>query len=217
MTEAAHLTTTRESYDSIAAVYAERVVPPAELDPVSRAMLAAFAELVRGAGGRPVADVGCGPGRVTAHLTALGLSAFGVDLSPNMVRLASEAYPELRFREASMDALDVPDNALGGMLAWYSTHHTPPELLPAVFAEFHRTLGPGGFLLWGDYTGDTHLRPTHAFGQPVSYESYHLPLDRTIELLRQAGFLVTTRVEQEPNERVHRTHGCLLAHKADTF
>nr|WP_019854343.1 methyltransferase domain-containing protein [Actinopolyspora mortivallis] len=32
-----------------------------------------------------MADVGCGPGRVTAHLGALGLSVFGMDLSPEMV------------------------------------------------------------------------------------------------------------------------------------
>jgi trans-aconitate methyltransferase len=36
----------------------------------------------------PVADVGCGPGNVTAHLHTLGLTAFGVDLSPEMVGLA---------------------------------------------------------------------------------------------------------------------------------
>ncbi|WP_315904229.1 hypothetical protein [Streptomyces sp. ASQP_92] len=61
MTEAAHLSTTRESYDSSAAVYAERVVPPAELDPVSRAMLAAFAELVRGLAGDRSRTSGAGP------------------------------------------------------------------------------------------------------------------------------------------------------------
>jgi hypothetical protein len=29
-----------------------------------------------------VADVGCGPGHVTAHLRGLGVDAFGIDLSP---------------------------------------------------------------------------------------------------------------------------------------
>jgi SAM-dependent methyltransferase len=48
-------------------------------------MLAAFAELVPD--GLPVADVGCGPGQVTAHLNALGLSAFGIDLPPRMVEV----------------------------------------------------------------------------------------------------------------------------------
>ncbi|MFF0745501.1 class I SAM-dependent methyltransferase [Streptomyces sp. NPDC004111] len=131
------LTAVRESYDTVAADYPERVPRPAELDPLSRAMLAAFAELVRNAGPRPVADLGCGPGLVTAHLAGLGVPAFGVDLSPQMLGLARRAHPNLWFTEGSMTALETGDGELGGILAWYSTHHTPPKWLPTVFAEFH--------------------------------------------------------------------------------
>ena len=153
---------------------------------------------------------------MTAHLTLLGLAAFGVDLSPRMVELAREAHPELRFMEGSMTALDISDNELGGILAYYSTHHTPPERLPSVFAEFHRTLAPGSHLMWGDYTGaNEHICPTQAYDRPVSYESYFLPLDRTAELLRGAGFNVTARMEQEPDGRVKRRHACLLARKPE--
>jgi Transposase DDE domain len=37
-----------------------------------------FAERVHDGGGGPVADVGCGRGRITAHLCQLGLDAFGI-------------------------------------------------------------------------------------------------------------------------------------------
>ena len=47
-----------------------------------RQVLAAFAELARTTDAGPVAELGCGPGRVTAHLRDLGLDVFGVDLSP---------------------------------------------------------------------------------------------------------------------------------------
>ncbi|GAA3467605.1 hypothetical protein [Nonomuraea roseola] len=66
MTDLSYLAAVRESYDTVAAAYVEQVMTPAELDPLSRAMLAAFTETVRTAGRRAVADVGCGPGRVTA-------------------------------------------------------------------------------------------------------------------------------------------------------
>ncbi len=54
MTEPTYLVAVRESYDTVAADYAKRVRAPAGLDPVSRAMLAAFAELVQATGRGPV-------------------------------------------------------------------------------------------------------------------------------------------------------------------
>ena len=84
---------------------------------------------------------------MTAHLHSLGLSAFGVDLSPAMIVVARRAHPGLQFNEGSMTALDLTDGVLGGIVAWYSIIHTPPERLPVVFAEFYRVLGPGGHLL----------------------------------------------------------------------
>ena len=60
-----------------------------------------------------------------------------------------------------MTALPLPDNELGGILAFYSTHHTPPEVLPDVFAEFQRTLAPGGHLMIAGHVGDdVRLRPS---------------------------------------------------------
>ncbi|MGH3462520.1 MAG: class I SAM-dependent methyltransferase [Kribbellaceae bacterium] len=143
MTEPAHLAATRESYDTVAADYAERVPALFADDRLGRAMLAAFAEHVLDDDG-PVADLGCGPGHVTAHLESLGLSAFGLDLSPKMVELARRTYPHLRFEVGSMTALDLPDGSLRGIVAWWSIVHTPPSELQEVFAEFHRTRGRAG-------------------------------------------------------------------------
>jgi SAM-dependent methyltransferase len=213
MTEPSYVTAVRESYDTVAADYARRVPEPTELDPVSRTMLAAFAELTASLG--PVADLGCGPGKVTAHLAALGVPVFGVDVSPKMIELARAAYPELRFTVGSMTALDIADGELGGILAYYSTHHTPPQWLPTVFAEFHRTLAPGGRLMLAGHVGDgEHLRPTRAYGDhPVSYESHLLPPERIAELLARAGLVVTTRVVQEPEGGSKRRAGTFLAYR----
>jgi hypothetical protein len=62
------LAVTAAAYDAIAVRYAEFV--RGELDglPLDRAVLAAFAEHVRVSGGGLVADVGCGEGRIGAHL-----------------------------------------------------------------------------------------------------------------------------------------------------
>jgi SAM-dependent methyltransferase len=213
VTEPSYLTAVRESYDTVATAYVELVKAPTELDPLSRAMLGLFAEVVREADRGPVADLGCGPGRVTAYLAGLGVPAFGVDLSPRMVELARRAHPGLTFTVGSMTGLDIEDGTLGGILAYYSTHHTPPDLLPLVYAEFHRTLAPGGCLLLAGHVGDgERLRPTQAYGgRPVSYESHLLPPERLVELLEQAGLAVTARMVQEPGEGRKRRIATLLA------
>ncbi|MEV0908511.1 class I SAM-dependent methyltransferase [Streptomyces hokutonensis] len=217
MTDPSYLAAIRESYDTVAADYVQLVKNPAELDPLSRAMLAAFAETVRSAGLGPVADLGCGPGKVTAYLAELGVPVFGVDLSPKMVELARLAYPDLTFTVGSMTAPAIGDGELGGVLAYFSTHHTPPEQLPVVFGEFHRTLAPGGHLMLAGHVGEGELRrPTQAYGgHPVSYESHLLPPERIAGSLERAGFAITARLIQEPTAESKRTYATVLARKPE--
>jgi hypothetical protein len=110
-----------------------------------------------------------------------------------------------------MTALDVGSGTLGGVLAFFSTHHTPPAHLPVVYGEFRRVLAPGGLLMLGGHTGaDEHYRPQQAYGgNPVSYESHLVPADRIADLLAEAGFTVTTRLEQVGDNG--RSHAILFA------
>ncbi|GAA2376849.1 class I SAM-dependent methyltransferase [Nonomuraea africana] len=215
MTEPDFLRDTRASYDAVAADYAALFHDELAAKPLDRAMLAAFAELVLAAGGGPVADVGSGPGRVTAHLDGLGLTVFGVDLSPEMVAVARATHPGLRFEEGSMLALDVADGSLGGVVAMYSTIHIPDELLPEVFAEFHRVLAPGGHVLLVFQVGDEPARRTEGFGRPLSLVFHRRQPDQVAELLGRAGLEVRARLLREREEgTVEKTpQGYLLARK----
>lgn len=200
VTEPDFLCTTRASYDAVAADYAERFRDELTARPLDRAMLAGFAELVQAAGAGPVADIGCGTGRVTAHLNGLGLPVFGVDLSPQMVAVARRAHPGLRFEVGSMLALDLPDGTLGGILAWYSIIHIPQERLPEVFAEFHRVLAPGGHVQLAFQVGDEPLRLTEALGHTISLDFHRRQPDRVAGLLSQAGLVMRAQLLREPDD-----------------
>jgi SAM-dependent methyltransferase len=200
MTEPDFVRATRVSYDAIAGDYFNRFGHELNAKPLDRAMLAAFAELVRAAGLGPVADIGCGTGRVTAHLEGLGVSAFGIDLSPQMVADARKRYPGLRFEVGSMLSLDLPDATLGGVLAWYSTIHLPDEELPGVFAEFRRVLAPGGYLLLGFQAGEGPVHITQSLGHAVSVDMHRRQPEQLAGPLSRAGLTVRARLLREPDE-----------------
>ncbi|MGW4156613.1 class I SAM-dependent DNA methyltransferase [Micromonospora chersina] len=212
MIEPNWLTETRAAYDTVAVDYA-RLIPDVLEGPLDRGMLAAFAELV--GPGRPVLEAGCGTGRITAHLRGLGLDISGVDLSPGMLDVARRDHPELRFEVGSMTALDIPDEALAGLVAWYSIIHLPPDLLPQVFAEFHRVLAPGGHLLIAVKAGDQRIRLEQAYGHTVSYDVYWLPPERLAEQLTAAGLAVHATLVREAEELDRGPQAFLLARKAE--
>ncbi|MEU6659109.1 class I SAM-dependent methyltransferase [Streptomyces sp. NPDC046821] len=209
------LTATREAYDDAASLYAQMFSDSLRGSPLDRAMLGVFAEVVRAGGDAPVADLGCGPGHVTAHLRELGLSAFGVDASSAMIELAREAHPELRFEVGSMAALDISDGELGGVLSRWSVIHTPPEEVPAIVGEFNRVLAPGGHLLIGFSATDDASQPTQVFDHAVA-PAYRWWPDHLAAMLREHGLTEVARMvrEPEPTDRRQFKEIHLLARKA---
>jgi SAM-dependent methyltransferase len=209
--EPSDLRATQVAYDTVAVDYADLLHDELAAKPLDRAMLGVFAELVRATGDGPVADLGCGPGRVTAHLDSLGVSTFGVDLSPAMVAVARRTYPHVRFDEGSMTDLDVADGTLAGIVAWYSIIHTPPEWLPRVFSEFHRMLAPGGHLLLAFQAGDERVHIDHAYGHDISIDAWRLSPDNIAELMARAGLVEHARLVREPQVPEKTQQAYLLA------
>ncbi|MEW2273542.1 class I SAM-dependent methyltransferase [Streptomyces griseofuscus] len=192
------LTATRAFYDTVAEDYAEHFANPLADKPLERALLAAFAEQV--GPGAAVADLGCGPGAVTGHLAALGVDAFGLDLSAAMLAVARREYPGLRFEQGSMLDLPLPDGGLAGAVCWYSTIHTPDERFPELFAELYRVLAPGGRLLLAFQTGTEPRRLENPWGHPVTLDFRRRRPEDMVRLLAGAGFTLAFRTVREPDD-----------------
>ena len=193
----------RVSYDTDAAGYAEKVSGLLDGNAYLRASLALFAELVHGAGDGPVADVGCGPGYVTGHLHDIGVGAFGIDLSPEMVAVARRDFSDLRFEVGTMTDLDLADESVTGVLAFWSVIHVPDHAVPGVFAQFRRVMRPGGPLLVGFHVGDETRHSSVGYtGRPIDVDSHRRRPNQVSNWLRGAGFDVEAELVMHPDAEV---------------
>jgi SAM-dependent methyltransferase len=217
MTEHSFLDVARQAYDVLAVEHTDRIRwdPTLASAPLDRALLGVFAEWVRTTGDAPVADVGCGSGRITRILADLGLDVFGVDLAPEMIRLAQRLYPDLPFSIGSMLTLDAADASLGGVLAYYSIIHVPREHRLAVFREFHRALVPAGVLMLAFQIGDETRRHDEIDGAKIPpWIAYRQRPDEVVDLLIAAGFDMLVRAVREPETGAEPPQGYLLARRA---
>jgi SAM-dependent methyltransferase len=203
MSDQGWLADTRTSYDTVAVSYADQVRDALADELYLRGSLALFADMVHAAGGGSVADVGCGPGHVTAHLRKLGVDAFGIDLSPAMVDVARRDHPGLRFEVGSMTDLDLADASVAGLLAWWSLIHVPDDAVSRVLGHFRRALRPGGPLLLGFHVGDESRLKTQGYGgHPMKVHVHRRQPGQVAAWLRDAGFTVEAQMLLDLDESV---------------
>ena len=202
----------RGTYDTVAKSYADLIPGLSAESPLEIAMIDRFASELAERGGR-VLDAGSGPGRVTDYLARRGVDASGIDLSPAMVEVARAAYPGLHFDVGLLDALPCSNDELAGILAWYSTIHTPVTRLPDVYREFARALGPGGLLLLGFHAGTGVHRVTRSYGHAVDIEVQLFDAHELEELLSEAGFTIEATLVRAPVGGEKRPQGFILASK----
>lgn len=188
----------RESYDSAAEAYAEHLASELDGKPLDRHLLNRFAEEVQGRG--MVADLGCGPGHVARYLHDRGVRAEGIDLSPEMIRVAAGLHRGIEYRVGDIQRLDVPDGSYAGAVLFYSIVHFDPSELGAVFREVRRVLAPGGLALVAFHIGEEVVHLDELFGCRVSLDFRFFPPSTVIEALEAAGLAVKERVEREPYE-----------------
>jgi uncharacterized protein YceH (UPF0502 family) len=159
----------RSSYDAVAAAYADELVDELQGLPFETWLL----DRVRDhAAGRPVVEVGSGPGHVTAYLADGGAEATGIDLSPAMVDEARRRFPGRSFQVGDLRQLSRPATSSGwaAVLAWYSLIHLAASELPDALAALGRPLDPGGWLVLALHAGTEVRHRDEWFGHDVDLD-----------------------------------------------
>jgi SAM-dependent methyltransferase len=185
-------------YTRLAARYAEELADELDAKPLDRALLAALVEQTHGLG--PIADLGCGPGHVSAHLAGLGAKVVGIDLSPGMIAIAQSREPTLEFRIGDLRELPVGDGECGGIVAFYSLIHLSPSDRAAAYREMHRVLAPAGRALIAFHIGDEVVHPGELWGIPIGLGFRFLQVDDVADGLTGAGLTIEARLERLPHE-----------------
>ena len=212
----------RASYDAVAAAYDAALHDELAGKPLDRAMLQAFLELAGPSG--VIADVGCGPGHITAHLTAAGRrTVAGLDLSAGMVAAARRRHPGLPVLAASMTALPVRAGALAGAVACYSVIHLGPAGRATAFRELARTVRPGGPVLVSFHVADADLpaggtrRLRSLLGAAVDLDFHFLDPAVVAAELAAAGFAPVATMVREPGPAAEypSRRACLLTRRVE--
>lgn len=193
---------TRTAYDAVAREYAKRLADELAGKPLDRGLLAAFAELTSDG---PVADIGCGPGHVAAHLAQLGARPIGIDLSPAMIEVARERYPGVDFKVGSMLELPAAQGELRGAVLMYSIIHLSPDARAQAYRELARVVRPGGIVLVAFHVSDAEhaagdVHQVHEFlDHRVELTHYYLAPEDVLGGLTGAGFAELARLDRKPD------------------
>lgn len=185
----------RHSYDNLAGEYVRHIAGELEGKPFDRALLDRFATLVKGG---KVYDIGCGPGHVATYLAGRGVDVTGADLSPLMIEQARQLNPGLKFVVADMSRLDLAENSLAGILAFYSLIHIPKPQIPAVLQQFKRALKPGGWLLVSFHRGQEVRHFDKLWDVPVNLDFIFFEKAEMEDCFQQAGFEIADSLERAP-------------------
>lgn len=203
----------QSSYDRVTDEYVARIADELAHKPLDRALLRCLVEQVGQNG--PICDLGCGPGHVARFLQQCGAQVCGIDLSPAMVAAAQRLNPDIPFYQGNMLALDWPDEAFGGIAAFYSLIHVPRPLLIATLRELRRVLREGGLLLAAFHIGSETIHLDEWWDQPVALDFQFFQIEEMTGWLAEAGFTVeavTTRAPYPDVEHPSR-RGYVLARR----
>ncbi len=112
--------------------------------------------------GRSVLDYGCGTGRWVDFLQQQGFTYTGADISSEMLTIARQRYPQLKFAKVSPDRIPFADSQFDLIWTIAVIHHNPYPEQDVILGELARVLRPRGLLILFEAIGDKDMSdPVH--------------------------------------------------------
>ena len=156
---------------------------------LTRPFIPYLLEAVHVNAGTRLLDVACGPGYVAESANAMEADSTGIDFSAEMVRIASERNPAVRFQVGNAQALDFESNYFHTVVINFGVlHFSMPD---NAFLEAYRVLKPGGYLGFTVWAG-----PELSPGAKLLSESIESHADNNIDLPEGPGYFAYSDPEK---------------------
>lgn len=152
-------------------------------------------------GGGKSLDVGCGAGgRFVRILQDRGFSVTGLDVSQEMVKLASSNHPEHKFIHQDICSWETAEK-FDFIVAWDSIFHLPFVMQKPVISKLCQILAKGGVLI---YTfGNAQGEHTDQWHSDTFYYS-SIGINENIKLLIDGGMsILHLELDQYPEKHVY--------------
>ncbi len=120
----------------------DRYAPSWDADQVDKTpIIETILDLARIGPGQHILDIACGTGILFDHYRKRGAAVTGIDISPEMVRIAREKYPDIPVYCGDVEAASFPESFDGAMIYNAFPHFPDPEGLIAHVASLLKTGG----------------------------------------------------------------------------
>lgn len=145
-----------------------------------------------------ILDIGCGPGNFTNYILKKNFHIEGIDLSTEMIKIATKKVPKCKFELMDMRKLKFPANNFDGLLLAYSLINIPSEEIPNTLKGFYRVLKSKGIMLIIAQNGE----PDQIIDEPLQKGekifTNFFTVERLSKFLKDAGF----QIEYEDMTRI---------------
>lgn len=164
-----------------------------------------------------ILDVGCGPGNITKYLLSKrpDFNILGIDMAPNMIKLAQENIPNASFRVMNIDKIPDLDTKFDSIVCGFCIPYLSEDECNTLILDAKELLHMGGYLYLSFVEGEPALSgfKTGSTGDRTFF--YYHKLIKIQEQLILSGFgdIKIFKVGFNRSEADHEEHTIVIAKK----